>query len=259
MIAGFDRISKGLTGTLSAAERRARADAMAALLGEYRAAWRQMLSRLKTAKGSSAYASCRDEMIDHASGLRARDRLIANLVAAVRKGDAAAVKRAFAAQRARGAANRRLAAAVRACLKAAGPPAAAPSTRSPEQIPARLDLSSLCPKSVVRQGVTLVLVSGAQVDYAYRCSYALPTNHAVVPVEVSIDWWTPTSGRTALRGNCAEGVDRYSPGGVWFSGSQFLNVGSLAGFDDRKAILEKVLAAAEAKDFALPCDYAGKS
>jgi hypothetical protein len=110
VIAGFERISKGLTGKLSPTERRARADAMAVLLGEYRATWRQMLSSLGAAKGLGAYASCRDEMIDHANGLRTRDGLIANLIGAVRRGDPGAVKRAFAAQRTRGAANRRLAA-----------------------------------------------------------------------------------------------------------------------------------------------------
>ncbi len=259
VVAGFDRLVKGLTGPLSVAERNTRADAMALLLGGYRDTWKVMLTRLKGAKGLTVYAGCRSRMIDHANGLRVRDGLIVRLIRAVRKGDAAGVQRALAAQRAQGAKDRQLAAKVRACLKAAGPPSAAPPGSGPGDIPVRLDLSSLCPGSVERLGVRLVKVDGPQADYRFNCHYALPTNKAVVPVTVSIIWWTPTSGRTAAVGNCAQGVDRISGSQIreWASGTFYLDVQGAGGFDDRDEILKKILEDAEKRNFALRCSYKG--
>ena len=255
--AGFDRLLEGVTGTLNTDERKARSQALGTLLDEYRKAWKVMLSRLTGAKGMTAYAGCRGKMIAHANGVRARDRLVVRLVSAVRRGQAVGIKRADAAQRAQGAKNRRLAAAVRTCLKSAGEPA--PGGRRPEEIPVRLDLSSICPKKVVRTGVPLVLVDGPQADYTFACHYALPTNRASVPVTVKIIWWTPTSGAGSAVGNCAQGTDRLSGTLIreWASGTYYLDVQGAGGFDDRDAILKRTLDDAVARMFALPCDYNG--
>ena len=156
VVAGFDRLVRGLTGGMSAAERKMRAEGMAVLLDQYRATWKVMLSRLNGAKGLTSYAGCRSGMIDHAKGLRARDRLIVRLIGAVRNGDAAAIRRALAAQRAQGAKNRQLAAKVRACLKAAGPPTKAPGTTPPPTFGAVSE--KLCPARVTVAGRTLPLL-----------------------------------------------------------------------------------------------------
>ncbi len=255
--AGFTRLLKGVTGNLTAAERKARARAMEVMLREYRADWKAMLSRLTGAKGLTAYAGCRSKMIAHANGVRARDRLVVRLISAVRRGNAAGIRRAHATQAAQGAKNRRLAANVRACLKAAGTPGS--GATDPTTIPIRLDLSSLCPDKVVRQGVRLVLVDGPQADYRFNCHYAVPTNKALVPVTVSILWWTPSSGHVAAVGNCAQGTDRLSGNQIreWNSGTFFLDVQAAGGFDDRDGVLVKAGKDAVARKFALPCNYKG--
>ncbi len=255
--AGFTRLLQGVTGNLTPADRKARARAMEVMLREYRADWKAMLSRLTGAKGLTAYAGCRSKMIAHATGVRARDRLVVRLISAVRRGNAAQIRRAHTTQAAQGAKNRRLAANVRACLKAAGTPGS--GATDPTTIPIRLDLSSLCPDKVVRQGVRLVLVDGPQADYRFNCHYAVPTNKALVPVTVSIIWWTPSSGHVAAVGNCAQGTDRLSGSQLreWSSGTFFLDVQAAGGFDERDAVLEKVGGDAVARKFALPCNYKG--